>query len=91
MAISLFLDVHNFSLRTEYTGFNLPYLYGTVQMPGKAVLNEQGCEVQHSQEKHFQLLSFWPITYEHPWHILHCLSSICQYSIEAVQQVHPVI
>lgn len=32
-----------------------PYLYGTVQVPGETVLNEQGSEVEHRQKQSFEL------------------------------------
>lgn len=31
------------------------YLYGTVQVPGETVLNEQGSEVEHRQKQSFEL------------------------------------
>ena len=60
------------------------YLYGTVEVPGEAVLNEQCCKVEHSQQQGFELTIVWPVTHQQPRHILHGLSCVAQNAIEAV-------
>ena len=70
---------------------SVTYLYGTVQVPWEAVLNQQGREIENSQQQSFELAVVWPITHQHPGHVFHGLSSIAQDPIESVKQVHPVV
>lgn len=67
------------------------YLYGAVEVPGEAVLDEQGSEVEHGQQQGFELPVVRPVTDQQPRHVLHRLARITQDPIETVQQVNPVV
>jgi len=40
----------------------LAYLYGAVEMPREAILDEQSCEVEHCQKQGFELSIVWTVT-----------------------------
>ncbi|MEQ2203281.1 hypothetical protein XENOCAPTIV_028006, partial [Xenoophorus captivus] len=42
------------------------HLYGTVEMPGEAILYEQSGEVEHCQKQSFELSIVWTVTHEQP-------------------------
>ena len=60
-------------------------------MPGEAVLDEQGREVEHGQQQGLELTVVRPVTHQQPRHVLHRLARVAQDAIESVQQVHPVV
>ena len=67
------------------------YLYGAVEVPRKAILNEQSCEVEYCQKQCFELSIVRTVTHQQPWHVLHCLACVAQDAIEAIQQIHPMV
>lgn len=42
------------------------YLYGAVEVPREAILNEQGCEVEHRQKQGFELSVVRTVTHQQP-------------------------
>lgn len=60
-------------------------------MTGEAVLDEESGEIEESQEKSFQLLSFWAVAGQHPGHVFHRSTRFRQDSIETIQEIHPVV
>lgn len=67
------------------------YLYGAVQVSGKAILNKQGGEVEHCQQQRFELSIVRAVTHQQPWHIFYRLARITENAVKAVQQIHPVV
>ena len=42
------------------------YLYGAVEVSGEAVLNEQGGEIEHSQQQGLEVPVVWPVAHQQP-------------------------
>lgn len=60
-------------------------------MPGKAILNKQGGEIEHCQKQCFELSIVRTVTHQQPWHIFYRLARITENAIKAVQQIHPMV
>lgn len=50
-------------LRKNQKMIQFAHLYGAVEMPRKAILNEQSCEVEHCQKQGFELSIVWTVTH----------------------------